>query len=518
MPYWHVRLPDGSSARGKGFVVNCGFRTQYLSSALFFFHSLPSNPSIRRAIIAVQLVFLLFPALFLAAGVLAFRHSYADALGVLKPHTFFLPTEPNDYQVVYFSPARYATLPVACLFLAGVGLVAALALWRRAGSVAARGVTVWRQTRAILRAVPAHLGALSAGQKWTLGAVLLAIATYRIGLAFRVPPYPDEMWSYLSFVSQGWLITLTYYPDTNNHVLFNLLCVPLAAVFDSPAWIMRVPPFLTGMLLLVILFTFLSARVGYGAGLLAMLLSGFVPETSFFSVVGRGHTLAALCAVVSAFCLFSYLYGSGKRLAYLFWFSLAGIAGLFTVPTFTYHLFSLACFAVLAGALRQRRTVRDFCVAGLVIAGFTLLLYSPILLVSGPTALFAHRWVKPHDFGFFLRIFPVIGVEQLEYLFSILLVLKRGYLYVLVVLALLLFTLRRCNLPVWARACIGLSLLGIVCPFVLYLPMRVAAPYRVFVYLMYFLHMSVAIMVVHAARHWLPFLSPQPAPPKPIRN
>jgi hypothetical protein len=477
-----------------------------------------SNSSFRRATVAVQLVFLLFSALFLATGVLAFRHSYADALGVLKPHTFFLPTEPGNYQVIYFSPERYRTLPVACLVLAGVGLVAALALWRRAGTVAAWGITVWRQTRSILRTMRSHLGSLSPGQKWTLTAVLLAITAYRVGLAFRVPPYPDEMWSYLSFVSQGWLITLTYYPDTNNHVLFNLLCVPLASVFESPAWVMRLPPFLAGMLLLVIIFTFLSVRVGYGTGLLAILLSGFVPETSFFSVVGRGHTLAALCAVVSAFCLFSYLYGSGKRPAYLFWLSVAGIVGLFTVPTFMYHLVPLAFFAVLTGALKQRQTVRDFFVVGLAIAGFTLLLYSPILLVSGPTALFAHRWVKPLEPAIFWRFLPVAGAEQLEYLFSILLVLKRGYLYVLAVLALLLLTLLRGNLSSWARACIALSLLGIVFPFIMYVPMRILAPYRVFVYVMYLLHMSVAIMLVQAARKALPLLSPQPAAPKPIRN
>ncbi len=141
--------------------------------------------------------------------------------------------------------------------------------------------------------------------------------------------------------------------------------------------------------------------------------------------------------------------------------------------------------------------------SGLVIAALTILLYSPILLASGVAALFGNRWVQPHPGSYFLQTLHIVVAEQLEYLFSLHLVVRKGYLYALTGLGLLLLATLKGRLPRYSRNWIMLTLASVAGPFIVIVLMRVPVPYRVFVYVMYMLHAALAITAVYAVQKYL---------------
>ncbi|TLN26025.1 twin-arginine translocation signal domain-containing protein, partial [bacterium] len=102
-----------------------------------------------------------------------------------------------------------------------------------------------------------------------------------------------------------------------------------------------------------------------------------------------------------AFLAGSYVLQHKNRLV---WIGLVVICalGFFTVPIMLYAFGGLMAWllvSALAGDLRQeypsrRDFLRWWAVAGAAVALLTLLLYTPVLVVSGPSALFANQFVS----------------------------------------------------------------------------------------------------------------------------
>ncbi|MEJ7663530.1 MAG: hypothetical protein WKG07_30290 [Hymenobacter sp.] len=154
---------------------------------------------------------------------------------------------------------------------------------------------------------------------------------------------------------------------------------------------------------------------GFRVALLAGAGFGFLQLSLYHATVGRGYWLLIALAAVgffSALLLTKTPTIAGPapagydRLATL-GLLLAGVLGLYTVPTFAYFLASAYGWLGVCALRRAdwRALGRAAVLGGLTLLG-SALLYAPLLLVSGPALLFAEPLRSQPGAGQFGRALP----------------------------------------------------------------------------------------------------------------
>jgi hypothetical protein len=262
-------------------------------------------------------------------------------------------------------------------------------LWRRCRAEAG-------ELRASLRAAPREPAT------WLALAGLTALA-----LALRLPwlnePIRyDESFTYNAYVSRPLYVVVAKYDYPNNHVLHSV-CAHLACrCLGGDPWALRLPALLAGALLPAA--AYLAGRVLYGraAGLLGGCLVAASSILIEYSTNARGYTLLGVLALLQV-ALGGLLL---RRRSLLGWAAWAGVAalGFWTVPTMLYACFAVVVWMALCRAAGGAADYRgpfllDLASACALAGALTVLLYSPVLLVSGGSGLFGNRYVASLDWS-----------------------------------------------------------------------------------------------------------------------
>lgn len=265
--------------------------------------------------------------------------------------------------------------------------------WRRRGRLYQELAALrreWRTAPSLL----APWRRLPPAERRTAGLLLAGLLLARAYFVLHYPLYGDEVVTYLSFVREGPLSAVSFYPIPNNHIGYSVLCWLASLISPNIYWTMRLPTLLVSAAGTALVGLLLLRRVGFRVAALAVFLFGFFPYALFQAAVGRGYFLMAVCAQLAFLAAWELLRGTRRpRLA---WALLMGssAAGLYAMPTFLLVFGSL--LAVLGGhyALRGHGgTLRALALAAAVTGLGTALLYAPVLVVSGPRALFANSYV-----------------------------------------------------------------------------------------------------------------------------
>ncbi len=98
-----------------------------------------------------------------------------------------------------------------------------------------------------------HLGALFL--------VILIAGLVRLEFLFQPMRY-DESVTFVSYASPPWYIAITDYTAPNNHVFHSLLAHISILFFGGEPWAIRLPAFVTGILLVPA--SYVAARAHYG--------------------------------------------------------------------------------------------------------------------------------------------------------------------------------------------------------------------------------------------------------------
>lgn len=239
----------------------------------------------------------------------------------------------------------------------------------------------WRQLRPAERRTAGLL----------LGLLLLVRGYYLL----HYPLYGDEVVTYLSFVREGALAAVSFYPIPNNHIGYSLLSWLLSLVSPNFYWTTRLPTFLISALGTAGVGLLLLRHCSFRVAALTVFLFAFFPYALFQSVVGRGYFLLAVCAQLGFVATLALLRGPARpRLA---WALLIGssVLGLYALPSYLLVLGSLGAALVVVAGRRRLALGRAGLLAGLVVGAAAGLLYAPVLLVSGPGALLANGYVAP---------------------------------------------------------------------------------------------------------------------------
>jgi dolichyl-phosphate-mannose-protein mannosyltransferase len=264
-------------------------------------------------------------------------------------------------------------------------LAAALLLALSAGLYVMRGT--------VSELVAATPGAIAwpALNWWTLGTVgglTLVGAALRIVFLSQPMRY-DEALTFNEFASRPLYYGLSFYPDPNNHLLNTLLMHVGYTLLGNQPWVLRLPAFLAGVVLVPATYWLGRLMYGTGAGVLACALVAVGSYLVEYSTNARGYTLQALCFVV--FFALAVLAVRERRRGALLLAAIVAALGAYTLPTMLYGVVIVAVWAL---SLRRDQP-KDLVASGLVLGLATTLLYLPVLVISGADKLVGNRFVVP---------------------------------------------------------------------------------------------------------------------------
>ncbi len=217
----------------------------------------------------------------------------------------------------------------------------------------------------------------------------------------------DEAYTFIHFASRELKYIVGDYSAPNNHIFHTLLVGIAYRLFGGEAWVLRLPAFTAGTLMIPAMFIaarrfFSASQALAAAGIIAVL-----PVFINYSVNGRGYTLLILFALLLA-NFAGVLVHQQSRLA-LAAFGLTTVFGFYTIPIFLYPWAGVALWVAATylfadepwqARLRKLMTFLGMC----ALAGFcTFVLYSPVIFFgSGLSSLIRNEMVQPLDWQTFL--------------------------------------------------------------------------------------------------------------------
>ncbi len=220
----------------------------------------------------------------------------------------------------------------------------------------------------------------------------------RIFLIMR-PMQHDEAYTAVVFGFEPLRNGLSDYHVPNNHVFHTLLVHIAYRLFGAHEWAVRLPAFLSGVLLAplgVILTRHWYAR---RSAWLAGVMIASMPALIDYSVNARGYTLMAFFTLL-IFILGTYLQRH-HNLAAWFLLILCGALGFYTLPIMVYPLVILYLWMGLAWLVKdhssdypQTKFLKSAFVSGLLTIITGLAFYLPIFRNWGLKSLLANPYVE----------------------------------------------------------------------------------------------------------------------------
>ncbi|MDQ6673368.1 MAG: glycosyltransferase family 39 protein [Chloroflexota bacterium] len=254
---------------------------------------------------------------------------------------------------------------------------------------------------------------LARGMRWPPLADLVPVGVLSVlAIGVRIPfmSQPmryDEALSYNEFASRPLYYALSFYPDPNNHLLNTLLVHLTSAAMGSAPWVLRLPAFVAGVLLVPATYALAHVLFDRRAAVMASALVAVSSYVVEYSTNSRGYTLQALCFVVTL-CLAVVAARRDSPTALLL-ASLVAALGAYALPTMFYGGAIVAAWFVLESrhAKLSRITRGHLVVSGLLLGLVVTLAYLPVVLVSGADKLVFNRFVVPLDLAQLTTELPV---------------------------------------------------------------------------------------------------------------
>jgi len=218
----------------------------------------------------------------------------------------------------------------------------------------------------------------------------------------------DESYTYIAFASESLWTVLSDYHLPNNHVLHSLLVhIFTNFVGTGLPWAVRIPAFIAGTLLVPAVYLLVRKLYNRPVAILTACLVAVHPHLILYSAEARGYSLLGLFTIL-AFQVGTYLLRN-KNLAG--WILLAALCalGFYTVPVMLYPFGCLMAWlfiSMLVGDFSPSYKSRNAFLICLISSGIltgilTFLFYAPILIVSGPDALFSNTFVETVEWNVF---------------------------------------------------------------------------------------------------------------------
>jgi predicted membrane-bound mannosyltransferase len=223
-----------------------------------------------------------------------------------------------------------------------------------------------------------------------------------IGIVMRLqflnqPIRTDEALTYLQYASGSLLQPLYDYSAPNNHILHTLGVSFTTRLLGNAEWTIRLITFISGSLLVLTTYIAGSLLIQRRSALIGAGLVAISATLIAYATNARGYMLQANFWLLSV--IFLSLWQMKQNRFYWLGFVITSALGFYTIPTMLYAFAGTMLWWLLAcwqQAKRQQALLWWFS-AGVAVTGLTLLLYTPIFIVSGIGAIVGNIYVAPQS-------------------------------------------------------------------------------------------------------------------------
>lgn len=221
---------------------------------------------------------------------------------------------------------------------------------------------------------------------------LIMLAAVIVRLVFIDQPIRyDEAHSFTYYSSRPIYVGLSNYSSVNNHLFHTLLVHIAYSLLGNREWVIRLPAFFAGLLLLPA--TYLAARMLYNknAAIIAAALVAISSALIEFSTNARGYSMICLDFMLILAIGARLKRGGGPATWTLF--TLVSALGFYTIPVMLYPFGITALWLFFSALLKDIDGptwpfVRNLVVSAVCAGALTLILYTPVFVGSGVDAVF----------------------------------------------------------------------------------------------------------------------------------
>jgi len=256
------------------------------------------------------------------------------------------------------------------------------------------------------------------------------IASVYFGLT--IPVSCDEGATYFLFTMKPFYNCMIFYPYPNNHIFHSLITnIAEYIPFFDILFRIRIPVIISTFLTWVIAYSFVKKYSSEKVALFVVAISAVLFRSIYYSFMSRGYSMVVLFFVICLYAAFNIIKNGNRTKDWMF-FSVSGILGCYTMPSFLYPFITVNIIILIYNYRNIKKQVIYNLFAGIG----TLILYTPIILINGIGALTNNGFVSPDAKSKLevLGILPFFMKDMIEDIFGV-------YLYIIPVIILLVLIL-----------------------------------------------------------------------------
>lgn len=244
---------------------------------------------------------------------------------------------------------------------------------------------------------------------------LLTSFALTIYLAFAFPLTLDEPQTYYDFIKPPFWEALALYPYPNNHVLSSLMSnitneIPgLDLLFR-----IRIPVIIVSLLTWIFAYRFVRKFYSENLALFVVAIGTVVETNLQHAYIARGYAYVMFFVVIGVYAAFNIIQGGNRKRDWLA-FVFSSALGAWTMPSYLYPFLSISIFIFIY----QYKQLRTQVLYSILIGVFVLILYSPILIVTGLDGLTSNEFVASIDRVFVIKSLPGFMLGTAVHIFYI---------------------------------------------------------------------------------------------------
>lgn len=236
----------------------------------------------------------------------------------------------------------------------------------------------------------------------------LAIVYYAINL----PISYDEAWTYLNFSSRTFIVSLTYYPAPNNHILHSILTNITNFIFPTlPLFSLRLPTIIVSLMIYLIGIYSIKKHYNQNVSFASVGIFSVLFMSIYYGYMSRGYALILLFFIVSFHFVLNIIKNPNNVRDWV-WFTIFSILGFFTMPSYLYA-FATLNVVLLFSTLKKSVFINQVKYSVITIIATTIL-YLPTIIISGLNSLTNNKFVAPKSREFVFSKLPEFLFKTLE--------------------------------------------------------------------------------------------------------
>lgn len=229
-----------------------------------------------------------------------------------------------------------------------------------------------------------------------------------VGIILRLyylftPIRMDEAGVFMFLASKSLIACIFSYPFPGDHVFYTIMVNIFHNILGNDEWVMRLPAFLAGILLIPATYLLFRKISNNLAALLSSALVAVSSPLIEYSTNARGYTIVTFIFIISLLLVY-YLSEHRNIYGWLIFIVLSAI-GFYTIPIYLFPFGIIILWYALLIMYKSNKYdyLKDIGLATIMTALLTFILYLPIFIIYGDNVVMSNKYVQSIGFIDFIN-------------------------------------------------------------------------------------------------------------------